>query len=92
LSPRFANVYFTHDDPDRVRTTIPGTLPTGTALGCRATWAALRGPERRTDHLPADNDEQAQQAVATDPFIREGSSGALAQAVDARVKSVRRPP
>lgn len=50
----------------------PTTLPIGRALDCEATWVALRRPDRGLITFEAENVEQAQRAVDTDPFLQEG--------------------
>jgi uncharacterized protein YciI len=73
LSPRYAYFYLMGDEPDRVGATVPRHV---------AHWRELQLPDYlggpfadRTGGLisfSADDDQQAQRAVDTDPFVREG--------------------
>jgi uncharacterized protein YciI len=73
VSLRFAYFYLMEDDPDRVRATVPRHV---------AHWHDLEltgylgGPfADRTGGLitfQANDDQQAQRAVDTDPFVQEG--------------------
>jgi uncharacterized protein YciI len=73
LSARFAYFYLMEDDPDRVRATVPRHVAHWHNLGLPG---YLGGPfADRTGGLitfQADDDHQAQRAVATDPFVQEG--------------------
>ena len=73
MSSRFAYFYFMHDDPDRVRATVPRHVAHWRGLGLPG---YLGGPfADRSGGLilfEAEHGEQAQQAVATDPFVQEG--------------------
>ena len=72
MSPRFAYFYLMGDDPDRVRATVPRHVAHWRDLGLAD---YLGGPfADRTGGLitfQADNDQQAQHAVAADPFVQE---------------------
>jgi len=73
LSPRFAYFYVMRDDPDSVRATAPKLVSHWHGLQLPG---YLGGPfEDRTGGLitfEVEAPEQAQHAVETDPFVREG--------------------
>lgn len=73
MRPRFAYIYFMKNDPDGVRAAVPDHV---------SHWQGLRldsylgGPfEDRSGGLitfEAPDDERAQTAVDSDPFVRSG--------------------
>ena len=73
MSLRFAYFYLMEDDPDRVRAAVPRHVAHWHDLGLTG---YLGGPfADRTGGLitfQADDDQQAQHAVDTDPFMQEG--------------------
>ena len=73
MSPRFAYFYLMADDPDRIRGTVPRHVAHWHDLGLTG---YVGGPfADRTGGLitfQADDDQQAQRAVDTDPFVQEG--------------------
>jgi uncharacterized protein YciI len=73
MSLRFAYFYLMADDPDRIRGTVPGHVAHWHDLGLTG---YVGGPfADRTGGLitfQADDDQQAQRAVDTDPFVQEG--------------------
>jgi uncharacterized protein YciI len=73
LSPRFAYFYPMRNDPDRVRAAVARHVAHWQGLGLPG---YLGGPfADRTGGLiafEAETDKQAQHAVSTDPFLREG--------------------
>ena len=73
MSLRFAYFYLMADDPARVRATVPRHVAHWHDLGLAG---YLGGPfADRTGGLitfQADDDQQAQRAVDTDPFVQEG--------------------
>jgi hypothetical protein len=73
LSPRFSYFYLMRNGPDRVRAAVSPTrcLLAGPWVAGLPRWP-LRRPDRGLITFEAETDKQAQHAVSTDPFLREG--------------------
>jgi uncharacterized protein YciI len=73
LSPRYAYVYFMKADPDRVRAAVPEHVSHWRGLHLDGYLGGLF--EDRSGGLiifEAEDDEQAQSAVNSDPFVLGG--------------------